>query len=222
MNKTVTKRIISKQEACVLLGDLDLTYCTETIMNVSISNTVNVTADGASKGTKSFVKEYKTREAALEALTLHQFFLARKAGRGKKVIFPNFVGVNGTPKYPVTDDYARHTLIVHKPWREYPTGMNWKEEFDAFINGPDCPMSAQMAYLRVMRRYIDKMTHYEAKSTPCDHSGNSLSPEDEELMLLTGLKDGDELDFEDEMYKKMEKGIDYKWDSNPMVSCNHE
>lgn len=218
MNKTVSKRIISKQEACVLLADLDLVCCTESIQNISISNTKCVTTDGTAKGTKTLIKKYSDRPAAMELESLHKYFLREKRGHGKKPIFPNFVGVNGTPKYPVTDDYARHTLIVHKPWRVYPKDLDWKTEFNAFINSPDCPLSARMGYMRVMRRFIDKMTHYEAKATTCDHSGNALSPEDEELMLLVGLKDGDECDFDDVMFEQMEKGLDHSWDSKPLVS----
>ena len=38
MNRAAAKRLISKQEACVLLGDLDLTHYTETVESVSISS----------------------------------------------------------------------------------------------------------------------------------------------------------------------------------------
>ena len=38
MNKTSSKRIISKQEAMVVLADLPLTTCTETIQSISINN----------------------------------------------------------------------------------------------------------------------------------------------------------------------------------------
>ena len=219
MNKAVSKRIISKQEACVLLADLDLVYCTESIQNVSISNTKCVTTDGAQKGTKTFIKEYKQRDASYEHATLHEYFIIKNKGRGNKLIFPNFVGVNGAPRYPVTDDYARHTLIVHRPWRKYPVDLDWKTEFNAFIHSPQCPLSAQMGYMRVMRRFIDKMTHYEPKATICDHTGNALSTEDEELMLLVGLKNGDECDLDDVLLQKMEKGIDYDWTSKHTVSC---
>jgi hypothetical protein len=224
MNKAVTKRIISKQEAVVLLGDLDLTYCTEIIQNISISNSKAISAGDSnqtSSSTKTFIKEYKDRTDDYQHFTLHEYFHVTrnsKEASNAKLIIPHFVGINGTPKYPVTDSYARHTLIVHRPWREYPNkDIAWRDEFDCFINSSDCPLSAKMSYLRVMRRYIDKMTHYEPKAQDGDHSQNTVSADDEELMLLVGLKNGDEYDADDALFKSMERGLDHDWSRPPQV-----
>jgi hypothetical protein len=37
-------------------------------------------------------------------------------------------------------------------------------------------------------------------------------------MLLVGLKESDDIDFEDAMYKRMHKGKDFVWDKEPVVS----
>ena len=125
----------------------------------------------------------------------------------KKTIIPHFVGVNGAPKYPVTHDYARHTLIVHKPWRTYPSPQtNWIEEFETFIHSPECPVSARVGYERVMLRYIDRMTHYEPKATSVDHSANPISPDDNDLMIMLGLKHEVDYDKETAMFKQMHRG----------------
>ena len=223
MNKTSSKRIISKQEAMVLLGQLDLTCCTEIIQSVSISNSKRVASneETASSTKKTYLQEYRDRAPCHEEMSFHRYFHYTKNSpdiRGnRKFIVPHFVGCNGTPRYPVTDDYARHTLIVYRPWRVYPRELDWKTEFDIFIHSQVCPLSARLTYERVMRRYIDKMTYYEAKQKDGDHSHNLISPEDEELLYLVGMKGVDEYDFDDVVYKSLEKGIDYDWGKPPKV-----
>jgi hypothetical protein len=222
MNKAVTKRIISKQEACVLLGELDLVTCTETIQNISISNSKLFSVGDENRSTsptKTFINEYKSRPQIHERLSLHEYFHAtRNTNPNSKIIIPNFVGINGAPKYPVTDSYARHTLIVHRPWRSYPDKLNWRQEFETFINSAECPVSAKVGYQRVMRRYIDKMTQYEPKATPADHSNNPIEPDDDELMALVGLKGHDDTyDEEEALYKQMHRGLNHNWGEEPKV-----
>lgn len=225
MNKASTKRIISKQEAMVLLADLDLVYCTEIIQSVSISNSKQVSVTDENKSSKkTFLQEYRDRDVSHENLSFHRYFHLTKNHsdvRGnRKYIVPHFVGSNGTPRYPVTDDYARHTLIVYRPWRTYPKDLNWKEEFEEFIHSPICPLPARLTYERVMARFIDKMTHYEAKAKDGDHRHNLLSPEDEELLYLVGLKGSeDHYDFDDALFATMERGIDYDWGKKATVSA---
>jgi len=228
MNKAVTKRIISKQEASCLVADLPLTVSTEIIENVSISNSKMLAASDEGKSSssaKTFINEYKQRPLEFETESLHSYFhIVKNANRldtAKKLIIPNFVGVNGTPKYPVTDDYARHTLIVHQPWRNYPTDINWREEFATFMESGAAPTSAQMAYLRVMRRFVDKMEHYEAKAQDGDHAHNDVNDEDAELLLLVGLKGGgDDYDEETALFRQMDRGLSFQWDKPAKVSSD--
>ncbi len=224
MNKSASMRMISKQEACVLLGELDLTLCSETIESVSISKTTRLRNGDGGGSNKKFLDVYKERPQMFEDHSLHDYFLHMKNGAGnttkkkRKCIIPNFVGLNGTPKFPVTDDYARHSLVVYRPWREYPESKDWKLEFTNFRNSPHCPTSCKMGYERVLRRHYDKLTHYEPVGKAGDHSGNPMVPDDIELMELMGLNQSDDPDFETAMLKNLERGLDFKWDNAPKVS----
>ena len=212
MNSVVTKRIISKQEAVVLLADLKLTDCTETIENVSISNSKKISAGDTDKSyqSKPFLQQYAKRPDQFEPATLHQYYHIVKNGiqhkANRKLMIPHFVGISGVPTFPVINAYARHTLIVHKPWRTYPTDQDWKKEFDAFIQHEDCPISARLSYERVMHRHYEKMTHYEPKATDGDHDENNVSKEDEELLLLYGLKQSEMTDFDEAIPNQIHKG----------------
>lgn len=221
MNKAVTKRLISKQEANVLLADLDLCKCSETIENVSITNCKRISAVAEDRSTttkKTFIQQYMSRHSSLEHLSLHQFFHnQRNNDKAKQLILPNFVGLSGTPCYPVTSEYARHSLIVHSPWQIYPSHIDWISEFNQFINSLRAPISAKLTYQRVVQRYIDKMTHYEAKAHEVDHSSNPVSEEDQDIMFLAGLKGNDEFDSDDAIFLSLEKGCDFEWDKSPKV-----
>ena len=228
MNKCATKRLISKQEAMVLLADLDLTVSSEgfELVSTTISCRLRTSKSDVPKKPqkKKFINEYATRDPKYENLSLCQYFHAtvnskcsiekRKNG---KIIIPNFAGVNGNPKYPVTDDYARHTIIVHRPWREFPKNVYWKAEFENFINGQPCPTSARLAYERVMRRFHDNMTHYEAKASNPDHSHNPVDDDDNDLMALVGLDGKNCTNHENHLMDSMERGIDFEWNRKPMV-----
>ena len=61
------------------------------------------------------------------------------------------------------------------------------------------------------------MTHYEVKSARVDHASNPVSPEDAELIALTGLGNPKDTDAETVALLKMDKGIDFEWDKQPMV-----
>ena len=220
MNKATTKRLISKQEAVVLLGQLDLTKCTETIENVSISNSKQLRKADSSSGTTTFVDKYIKRPQEDNNLSLYDFFHKIKNKGDKKrrgAIIPHFVGVCGTPKFPVTADYARHQLIVHKPWRTFPKSQDWIQDFNIFINHPSTPLSAKLTYQRVHVRYLQGTQGYEPVADCYDNSINPISMNDEQLLDLVGFNklDGDE--YDDSILRNMEKGFDFKWDKPPKV-----
>jgi len=224
MNKASTKRLISKQESMVLLGDLPLTECTEALISVSVNNSKALRRAEETSTDSSFVTEYAKRPKIYENMSMYSYFInrrntpeARRKRTNHKFIIPNFCGISGTPVFPVTDNYARHTIIVYKPWRTYPTNLNWKTEFELFINNPHCPESARMSYDRVMQRYYDKMTHYEPKSSSVDHSGNPVTQEDYDLMTLAGLNGTGNEETDKELVHRLERGDSYEWDKPPKV-----
>lgn len=219
MNKAASSRLISKQEACVLLGDLELYTCSEFIDTVSISSSARLTMKGCSVSRNSILARYAARPQNLEHLSLKEYYPEyRKAVNGKKSSIPYFVGVNGTPTFPVTEAYARHVLIVYKPWRTYPNQKEWKQDFQAFINSPTCPKSATLQYYRVMQRHYDGSKFAEPTSKEYDYSNNPTSKEDEEAIILAGL--GGEFGEQsgDLELQGICRGREHTWDLEPLVS----
>ena len=199
MNKTTTKRLISKPEVVCILGNLDMTKCTETIVNVLISNSAQL-RKANSDSTDNIVDNYKKHRKDEEHLSLYEYFHQKRNDKGRHARgckIPHFVGVNGTPKFPVTADYAKHQLIVHRPWRSYPKSDDWIAEFHTFINGPNAPISAQMTYQRVHIRFLQGTQGYDpVASIIYDNTSNPIDMSDKELLDLVGLHkiDGEEYD----------------------------
>ena len=221
MNKSTTKRLISKPEAVCILGKLDMTKCTETIVNVSISNSAQLRKADSDLRDYNILGKYKKRKKEDESLSLRDFFhkyendSMDKAERGCKI--PHFVGVNGTPKFPVTADYAKHQLIVHKPWRSYPKSDDWIADFHSFINNPNAPLSAQMTYQRVHIRYLQGTQGYDPVAAIYDNSTNPIDMSDKELLDLVGLHKSEGEEFDDSVLQYMDKGLAYEWDRDAKV-----
>lgn len=208
----------------VLLGELDLTNCTESLATVSINNSRALRRSTEKSQDKSFVTQYANRPKRFENLSMYAYFCHLKNSpqetqkrSQQKYMIPNFVGASSTPKYPVTDSYARHTIITYRPWRNYPTNLKWRAEFEHFINEEACPMSCKMGYFRVVKRYIDKMTAYEVKSKQTDHSQNTVDHDDYELMTLLGLHSSNDDSVDTSDFNLMERGKDFEWDALPKV-----
>ena len=226
MNKTSSKRVISKQEAMVLLADLPLTASTEAVDMVTINNSAKLRTTGEKKKDNRFVSRYTERPAECEPLSPYDYFLyqnndGKKAKKGQKYIIPNFVGFSGTPRFPVTEGYARHTIVVYTPWRKYPTNRNWLAEFELFINSGKCPPSCRMSYDRVMLRHYHNLTYYEATSTKVNRAGNKIPEDAAELLSLVGLPPKEILDTDTSLIKSLHRGVQYKWDKTPQVSRSH-
>ena len=206
MNTCNSKRLISKPEASVLLGQLDLTKCTETIENVSISNTVQLRKAESAGKNSTMVSRYQNRPQEDEHLSLHQFFhKVKNKGQSAKrgAIIPHFVGVNGKPTFPVTADYAKHQLIVHQPWRECPKKKDWIAEFNLFINSNQAPDSAKMTYQRVHIRHLQGTTWYDPVAEVYDNTTNLIDMNDRELLELAGLHKIEGEEHDDSILKNM-------------------
>jgi len=225
MNKTASKRIISKQEAMVLLADLPLTECTEAVECVSINNSARL-KEGRQHNTDSrFISQYGNRPAECEKMSLYAYFLftkndGMKAKKGRKYIIPNFVGFSGTPNFPVKEGYARHTIIVYTPWRKYPTNRDWLAEFEKYIHSVDCVSSCRLAYDRVMLRHYHNLSYHEATTKKVDHSENPMSSDTEDILFLAGLDAKEIDDIETMEINSLDRGREYEWDKSPMVRNN--
>jgi hypothetical protein len=88
LNRTLKTRMISKQEAMVQLGGLDLWLCSESIQHVSITQSYKLCDKSGYSYDGSIYKQYANRmknaevsiAVLLRGLTLDEFFLAKKNG----------------------------------------------------------------------------------------------------------------------------------------------
>ena len=213
----------------VLLANLELTDCSETIENVSISQSEKVKVD--SKADKSnfvdgkFIRQYQHRSSVYSGASLKQYYdfmknrLGNKKKTGGKYYIPHFVGVNGYPCFPVSEAYARHVLIVFKPWiKTFPNQKSWLGDFHRFINSRSCPASAKLTYERVMQRHYNGTTFVDPSQKTPDYSSNSISPNDAKELLLCGLCGEKASDYDTFLLKSIDRGLSHQWDKKPSVS----
>ena len=118
----------------------------------------------------------------------------------------------------ITADYAKHQLIVHRPWRSYPKTDDWIAEFHTFINGPNAPISVQMIYQRVHIWFLQGTQGYDPVASIYDNTSNPIDMSDKELLDLVGLHKIDGEEYDDSILKYMDKGLNFKWDKLPKVS----
>ena len=215
MNKAATQRVIPKQEACVLLGRLPLVDCTEQTTVISTSFNKKITINKKSEDT-SLIQKYATRSTALEHLSLEQFHYWNREQKKLPATIPLFTGTSCKPTFPISAGYARHALIVHKPWREYPANVDHIKEFNKFIYSGNCSTSAKMDYERAMQRFFNGTKFVDPKAADYNNEDPD-NDKDVEAMLMASLHASFTLDDH-----PLEKGLCYDWSSSPkMVSKLH-
>lgn len=222
MNRAATRRLISKQEASVLLADLPLTTCSEYIETISISQSKRLSINSSTSSSVSkFISEYAKRAPQYKHLSLHEYyFVFREEIQHKRPAIPHYVGVSGHPCFPVSEAYARQVLICYKPWTVYPNKKDpkeWIEDFHQFINSSACPKSARLTYDRVMQRHFNGTKFVDLKASSVDHSGNPVSHEDKITLLLAGMGVQDHKGFDIDILDQIETGEDNQWDQPPKV-----
>lgn len=221
-NKASASRLISKPEAAVLLGCHDLVECSDFIEPISISNNLRLSVSGDKNSNKSLLSQYANRSSLYENLSLHEFYpIFRSNVQGKKSYVPHYVGVKGHPTFPVSQGYARHVLIVYRPWRTYPALLQWQSEFQSFINSRRCPLSAKLTYKRVVQRYYDGTKFVEPTSSQPSQGNNLLSDSDEEALLLAGLGQLPVEAMHSYDLTSIKKGVDFLWSKPPTVSLQN-
>lgn len=157
LHKATGSRCIPKQECMVELCSLPLVICTEIIEDVSISGSYKISStDNKCNKLLNDYKAFMKEATEEEAMSLMEYFKENKPG-----IIPNFIGGSGQPKYPVTKEYARTTLLIHRPWiNGVPTYFeDFKsciDEFKRFVNSDICPSSVKSTYDTVRRAFYRK------------------------------------------------------------------
>ena len=198
----------------VLLADLPLVTCSETIQTVSISDSSKL---GSTKS-YTILTKYKQRPEEMEHLSLAEYFHeVKNSDNPKKEIFPHFVGMRNNPIFPPTISYAKSTLLINKPWRDISsiyqqTDNDVMKEFLQFINSDLCPVSVKAAFQRVKSRYEEHREFEEHADTEVNYEGNECTLEKEDLDLfhvvntLTGTEK-----MVDIMGYNIDRGLMYNW-----------
>ena len=217
LNASATRRLISKQEASVLLSDLPLTLCSDLIEDVSINWNTKITTKESSAQDTRYIALYSKRPSKYLHLSFHQFYsVYREQILKRRPAIPNYVGMSGKPTFPLSRDYACSVLVIHKPWHgSYPSFENWMSDFDRYIKSKGCSLSARLQYDRVVQRYYDGTKFVEPTAKAADHSQNPISEDDAITMLLAGM--GGNGDEDIDVFDTIDRGHHFTWDSPPKV-----
>jgi len=136
-------------------------------------------------------------------------------------IIPHFIGGSGQPCYPVTENYARSVLLIHKPW--CPGNMSGIDgdviaKFTSFLISTKCPACVKISFERVKARYITKMSHYEAVSGKMVDDGDEIDDNNLDDFTKDILSSVGSLAAKANGCVKtdagyvFDRGIDHKWD----------
>ena len=221
MNKAAIRRLVTKQECCVLLSNLDLTLCSEQISTVSLSQSERLNVSGQNNTTSNFLSKYQKRPSRHDHLSLDEYFHVDRKERNLPQGIPHYVGLAGIPTFPVTEAYAKRTLTIYMPWKTQQRSCNWLREFDLFIHNKNCPKTALMDYERVMQRYYSGTKFVDPVACKTEISGE-MEKDDEAAILLAGMSGSKLNDYDDAIFQAINRGDCYPWDRHPKVSLSFE
>lgn len=175
LNSFNGKRLISKQETCFHLSrHLTLTICSDIIQDVSISGYFRLFRDSTKGSCTNFIYDYARRDEDYEHMSLNDYFHHVKnqnSSDDSKLIIPNFTGMNGKAVYPVTAEYAKATLITHKPWSIrnkicLQSNNDTITMFLSWINSAQSPKRAKIRFAREKIRFNLDIQKSELKHIP--------------------------------------------------------
>ena len=143
-----------RQESVMDIAKLPLTTSSEQIVPVHAIGYYRID-DTPSK--QSLMSLYAHRKTKLNQNFVELFYKTYNKKKDKKCIL-HISGLNSSPVYPVTYDYARSVMIFYKPWsgvnKELLTDKaNVIEEFIEYVTSDECPLSVKQAYLRAKLRF---------------------------------------------------------------------
>ena len=155
LNKTIGEKMISKQEAMVLAGQLKLIDCSESINTVSISGYYKLREKGVCN---TLLRAYCHRPNTLSHLTFHQFFHHTKNNTTSPHLsnckyIPHYVGASSQPVYPPSQNYAKSIILLHTPWiRRFDTNQDFVSIFSHLIEIRQLPDFVLIPFCRVKAR----------------------------------------------------------------------
>jgi hypothetical protein len=159
LNKTISSRTTSKQEATCLLAKLPLVICSESVETISLANVSRV-SNRYDCTNKTIIAKYNNRTEHLDK-SLHQFFHRTKnkdtINNNRKEIVPHYVGGLGQPTYPISKNFARIEMLKHIPWSDcHPlpelNDLTKIPLFEEFLNSDHCPLSVSISLERAKNR----------------------------------------------------------------------
>ena len=217
LNRTVVNRTIPKQECMVELDKLPLVLCTDSIEPISLSGSYQVKASSQN----GVVARYRKVAPTSPHLSLYAFFSEdyerRKRKSSCKYVIPHWIGGNGQPTFPVTYDYARTTLLVHKPWKAAtPPRLSkdeWINQFNEFIASSSCPKSVKLTYVRVRERKLKNRHGEPTAGEECyDYEPNAdMDTETQDILSLvktTTVSNDPTLNIDNFSF---DRGLNYDW-----------
>jgi hypothetical protein len=203
--------------------ELPLTLCSDNIEVVSLTNSVKLST--TTTGRRTLIQQYESRsKETQEHLSYSEFaydFHKKKHTTGLTVL--HFVGMNNTPTFPVTSSYARCTLILHVPWREFLFHKMSDQDcialFYSKMRSNLFPRSVKLQYEQVLHRYQQEKhtldTLIEENSSDDESLYDNLDSEDALLLkTLTTLPSTATLN-DDYVFNK---GVNYDWTKRHTVS----
>ena len=162
LNQSIGEKMISKQEAMVQIGQLQLFDCSESIDTHSLSGYRKLHKDSNGKYSGStLLAKYANRAKRYETTSLYDYYFISKHGGASPDAksIPHFVGARSHPTYPITPQYARSTLMLHHHWRppfpfsEETAKEDFQTHFETFPMGVKIPFECMKA--RDARRHND-------------------------------------------------------------------
>ena len=218
LNKSISNRTITKQEAMCQVGKLPLVICSESIDTISLSGVVRV-KETESYNYKTLISRYNTRTMHLDK-SLHEYFHITKNHNPKKEFVPHYVGGGGQPTYPVSKNYARVEMLKHIPWSKTNplpemNDTNILEIFEEFRRSDHCPISVNIALERAKHKIeMRKKGFKEPIGEEIEESQNIDSDLDQETKDLVNLANN--LSEQSNIFDSLEQqgldiGREYDW-----------
>ena len=111
--------MLSKQECMVLLANLQLFDCSETIETVSLAGSYRLSQSTYKSKAKNFLFDYAKRSDELNSYSFDDYFNYQK-GKSKtnQDIIPHYVGGSSIPIFSPTQEYPKSVLLLYKPWKK--------------------------------------------------------------------------------------------------------
>jgi hypothetical protein len=186
LNNVMKDKVISKQEATVLLANLDLCICSEQIETINLSGSYRLDTGNY---TNRFYNSYANR-IGHDTVTMDDFFNNTKNCGSKKYV-PHYVGGKMQPVWPPSEAFSRAMLVVHRPWK-YKFDVPCErliEEFMKLYNSLQCPLKIKLIVAREKHRH-ESGAHYREQSLQqkainyTDFTEQDYDEENEELIAL--------------------------------------